>query len=193
MCLRRVPISWPSQITNHKFTRVASHLFTGSLAGTIHISKLPALAGQYLVWYFCTVRFGGSFILWNFAETLFCKFAGNLFFPQKGGLVHQKGGRSLSLREKRGSCQMYDTKKSWPRFPLVSVGKIPGKYRPMPNRNTNSRCNSKIYNCESQTQMSFWYAPVLDLLLQNLTRYCNLWTYRIQRGHKHHRGISTTH
>ncbi len=77
--------------------------------------------------------------------TLFCKFSGNLFFPQKGGLVHQKGGRSLPLREKRGSRQMYNTGTSQPSFPLVSVGKIPEKYRPIPNRNTESRCNSKIF------------------------------------------------
>ena len=80
----------------------------------------------------------------NFAGTPFCKFGGNLFFPQKGGLVHQKMGRSLPLREKRGSRQMYDTKTSRPSFPSVSVGKIPGKYRPIPNRNTKSRCNSNI-------------------------------------------------
>ncbi len=46
-----------------EFTRVVSHLFTGSLAG---IGKLPALA--WYIWYgmygiFCTVRFGGSSIL----------------------------------------------------------------------------------------------------------------------------------
>jgi hypothetical protein len=44
--------------------RVASHLFTGSLAG---IGKLPALASWYVRYgmygIFCTVRFGGSFIL----------------------------------------------------------------------------------------------------------------------------------
>ncbi len=73
--------------------RVVLHLFTGSLAG---IGKLPALASWY-IWFgiFCTVRFGGSSILWNFAGTPFCKFGRNLFFPQKGGLIHQKGGRSL--------------------------------------------------------------------------------------------------
>jgi hypothetical protein len=45
-------------------TRVASHLFTGSLAG---IGELPALAGWYIRYTmygsFCTVRFGGSSIL----------------------------------------------------------------------------------------------------------------------------------
>ncbi len=50
--------------------RVVSHLFTGSLAG---IGKLPALAGWYIRYgmygIFCTVRFSGSSILWNFAGT----------------------------------------------------------------------------------------------------------------------------
>ncbi len=70
------------------------------------------------------------------------KFCGNS--PQKGGLVHQKGGRSEG---KRGSRQMYDTEMYQPSFPSVSVGKIPGKYRPIPNRNTESRCNSNKNTC----------------------------------------------
>ncbi len=90
----------------------------------------------------CTVNFGRSSILWNFAGTPFCKFSRNLFFPQKGGLVHQKGGRSLPLWEKRGSRQMYNTKTSRPSFPLVSVRKIPGKYQPIPNRITKLGYNS---------------------------------------------------
>ncbi len=107
--------------------RVILHLFTGSLAS---IGKLAALAGRYISFgIFFSVRFGGSSILWNFVGTLFCKFSGNSFFPQKGGLVHQKGGRSLPLREKRDSCQMYNTKMSRPSFPSVLVGKIPGKYQ----------------------------------------------------------------
>ena len=65
----------------------------------------------------------------------FVKFCGNS--PQKGGLVHQKGGRS----------QMFDTEKSLPSFPLVSVGKILRKYRLIPNRNTKLSCNSKYYAC----------------------------------------------
>ncbi len=60
-------------------------------------------------------------------------------------MVHQIGGRSLPLREKRGSRQMYDTKTSRPSFPLVSVGKIPGKFGPIPNQNTESRCNSTSF------------------------------------------------
>ncbi len=101
---------------------------------------------------FCTVRFGGSSILWNFAGTPFGKFGRNLFFPQKGGLIHQKGGRSLPLREKRGSHHMYNTKTSRPSFPLVSVGKIPGKYQPIPNRNTKLWYKYKIH---STTAISF--------------------------------------
>ncbi len=66
-------------------------------------------------------------------------------------MVHQKGGRSLLFREKRGSRQMYNTEMSRPSFPLVLVGKIPGKYRPIPNRNTelgyNSRTNTQRMKC----------------------------------------------
>ncbi len=91
------------------FSRVVSHLFTGSSAG---IGKLPALSGWY-IWYgmygiFCTVRFGGSSILWNFAGT------------QKGGLVHQKGGRS---EQKRGSRQINNTEGPYRVFLRYRLGK----------------------------------------------------------------------
>jgi hypothetical protein len=43
---------------------------------------------------------------------------------------------------------MYDTKTSRPSFPLVSVGKIPGKYQPIPNQNIKSRCNSSTIELE---------------------------------------------
>ncbi len=54
---------------------------------------------------------------------------------QPRGLVHQKGGRSLPLREKRGSRRMYDTEMSRPSFPLVryrlvNTGKIPTDTKP---------------------------------------------------------------
>ncbi len=65
------------------------------------------------------------------------KFCGNS--PQKGGLVHQKGGRGEG---KRSSRQMYDTETYQPSFPPVSVRKIPRKYQPIPNRNTKLGCNS---------------------------------------------------
>ncbi len=38
---------------------------------------------------------------------------------------------------------MYNTKTPLLSFPLVSVRKIPGKYQPIPNRNTESGYNSK--------------------------------------------------
>ncbi len=114
--------------------RVASHLFTGSLAG---IGKLPALAGWYLVWY---VRYFLYCMIWW--ELHFVKFCGNS--PQKGGLVNQKGGRSEG---KRGSCRMYDTETYQPSFPVVWVRKIPRKYQPIPNRNTKSGCNSTCLAC----------------------------------------------
>ncbi len=136
------------------FSRVVLHLFTGSLVG---IGKLRALAGQYIRFgIFCTVRFGRSSILWNFAGTPFCKFCENVFFPQKGGLIYQKVGRSLPLREKRGSRQMYNTKTSRPSFPSVSVGKIPGKHQPTPNRNTELGYNSTLFNSISKNNYWFW-------------------------------------
>ncbi len=51
------------------------------------------------------------------------------------------------LRGKRGSCQMYDTKRSRPSFPVVLVGKKPGKYQPIPNRNTTLGYNSSHKGC----------------------------------------------
>jgi hypothetical protein len=83
--------------------RVVSHLFTGSLVG---IGKLPAFAGWYLVWYvryflYCKIQ----------REFHFVKLCGNS--RQKGGLVHQKGGRSEG---KRGSRQIYDTKRPYQVF-----------------------------------------------------------------------------
>ncbi len=70
-------------------TRVVSHLFTGSLAG---IGKLPALAGWYIRYgihgIFCTVRFGGSSILWNFAGTPLKRGAWSI---KKGAEVSKKG------------------------------------------------------------------------------------------------------
>ncbi len=98
----------------------------------VSVSYRHLPVGIYSVWY---VRYFLCCKIWR--ELNFVKFCGNS--PQKGGLVHQKGGRSEG---KRGSRQMYDTATYQPSFPLVSVGKIPGKYRPIPNRNTESRCNS---------------------------------------------------
>ncbi len=88
-------------------SRDVLHPFTGSLVG---IHKLPALAGWYIRFgIFFTVRFGGSSILWNFVGTPICKFSRNLFFPQKGGLVHQKGGRKPFFEGKKGFPPNVDT------------------------------------------------------------------------------------
>ena len=109
------------------FFRVVSHLFTGSLAG---IGKLPALAGWYIRYgmygIFCTV-------IWR--ELLFVKFCGNS--PPKGGLVHQKGGRS---KGKRGSRQMYDTEGPYRVFLWYWLGKY--------QENTN-QYHTKIPNLET--------------------------------------------
>jgi hypothetical protein len=55
----------------------------------------------YSVRNFCTVRFGGSSILWNFAGTPFCKFGGT-FFPSKGGLGPSKRGQKPPFEGKKG-------------------------------------------------------------------------------------------
>jgi hypothetical protein len=86
--------------------------FYGSLAD-IGITGTCRLV--YLVWY---VRYFLYCKIWW--ELHFVKFCGNS--PQKGGLVHQKGGRS---ERKRGSRQMYDTEE------FSSVRKIPRKYQPI--------------------------------------------------------------
>ncbi len=116
-----------SGAVNSANARVVSHLFTGSLAG---IGKLPALAGWYSVWY---VRYFLYCKIWR--ELHFVKFCGNS--PQKGGLVHQKGGRS---KRKRGSRQMYDTKGPYQVFLQYRLG----KYR----ENTN-RYHTKIPNWDT--------------------------------------------
>jgi len=63
----------------------------------------------------------------------------------------EEGGvsRRLVQREEREEVGegMYDTKRYdtevyLPSFPLVPVNDIPKKYRPIPNRNTDSGCNS---------------------------------------------------
>jgi hypothetical protein len=42
---------------------------------------------------------------------------------------------------------MYDTKTYQPSFPPVSVRKIPRKYQPIPNQNTESGCYSSHKGC----------------------------------------------
>jgi hypothetical protein len=74
----------------------------------------------------------------KFCGTPFCKFNGNLFFPQKGGLVHQKGGRSLPLREKRVPAKCTIPKRPdqvflW--YQLVKYQENTNRYRTeIPNR-----------------------------------------------------------
>jgi hypothetical protein len=63
------------------------------------------------------------------------KFCGNS--PQKGGLVHQKGGR---IEGKRGSCQMYDTEGPYQVFLWYRLGKYQENtnryHTEIPNRDT---------------------------------------------------------
>ncbi len=109
-CVPKSPIRYGTWQKRTEKIRVVSHLFTGSLAG---IGKLPALAGWCLVWY---VRYFLYCKIWW--ELHFVKFCGNS--PQKGGLVHQKGGRS---KRKRGSRQMYDTEGPYQVFLRYRFGK----------------------------------------------------------------------
>ena len=115
------------EVMESSLVRVVSHLFTGSLAG---IGKLPALAGWYSVWY---VRYFLYCKMWR--ELHFVKFCGNS--PQKGGLVHQKGGRSEG---KRGSRQMYNTEGPYQVFLWYRLGKY--------QENTN-RYHTEIPNRKS--------------------------------------------
>jgi hypothetical protein len=82
-------------------------------------------------------------------ELLFVNLAGT-YFSLKKGLGPSKRGQKTPFEKKRGSRQMYNTKMSRPSFPLVSVGKISGKYQPIPNQNTESGNNS--------TKNGYYYA-----------------------------------
>ena len=85
----RQPIAKQAMPFGDHRSRVVSHLFTGSLAG---IGKLPALAGWYIRYgmhgIFCTVWFGGSSFLWNFAGTPLKRGAWSL---KKGAEARGKG------------------------------------------------------------------------------------------------------
>jgi hypothetical protein len=85
---------------------------TGSLAGIgIDISYWYWSVG-ISVGILCTVRFGGSSILWNFARLLFVKYAG-IFF-------HQKKGAEASLRGEKGvPAKTFWGKKGFP--PICST------------------------------------------------------------------------
>jgi hypothetical protein len=76
-------------------------------------------------------------------ELLFVNLAGT-YFPSKGGLDPSKRGQKPPFEGKKGSRQMYNTETSRPSFPSVLVGKILGKYQPIPNRNTKSGYNSSL-------------------------------------------------
>ncbi len=76
------------------------------------------------------------------------KFSGNS--PQKGGLVHQKGGRS---KGKSGSHQMYDTKRPYQVFLWYRLG----KYR----KNTN-RYHTKIPNRDTTLQITIDFLASFD-------------------------------
>ncbi len=137
-----------------KISRVVSHLFTGSLAG---ISKLPALAGWYSVWY---VRYFVYCKIWR--ELHFVKFCGNS--PQKRGLVHQKGGRSEG---KRGSRQMYDTEGPYRVFLRYRLGKYRENtnrhHTKIPNRDTTLKIRhiKNIKNLPPGAMYSSAYSPAL--------------------------------
>ncbi len=97
------------------------------------------------------------------------KFCGNS--PQKGGLVHQKGGRS---ERKRGSRQMYDTEGPYlPSFPSLSVRKIPRKYQLIPYQNTESGYNS--IKCPNAKEF-------VQAIIKEVNRHVdsNNWTLRKQ-------------
>jgi hypothetical protein len=134
------PTTAVSPPPNHKKSRVVSHLFTGSLAG---IGKLPALAGWYIrsgmYGIFCTVRFSGS-------------------SPQKGGLVHQKGGRSEG---KRGSRQMYDTEGPYRVFLRYWLGC--DFFRPMPFTKDGVRLRTIF--CSAKMTIRALFSPKNTILL----------------------------
>jgi hypothetical protein len=123
--------------------RVVSHLFTGSLDG---IGKLPAFAaaGWYSVWY---VRYFLYCKIWQ--ELHFVKFCGNS--PQKGGLVHQKGGRS---KGKRGSHQMYNTEGPYRVFLWYWLGKY---------QENTSRYHTEIPNQDT----------ILAILYKSFSKLCH--------------------
>ncbi len=113
------------------YGRVVSHLFTGSLADS---GKLPALAGWYIRYgmyvIFCTVRFCGSSILWNFVRTLL----------KRGAWSIKKGAEAS---DKRGSCQIYNTEGPYRVFLWYRLGKY--------QENTN-RYHTKIPNQDTTLQ-----------------------------------------
>ncbi len=88
----------------------------------------------YWLCFVALLRFGGN--------SFFKKIGRNSYIPQKGGYDASKRGRCPSFEWKRGFRQIYNTKMYHPSFPLVTVGKVPRKYQPIPTKNTKSLNNS---------------------------------------------------
>jgi hypothetical protein len=70
-------------------------------------------------------------------------------FLKKGAGMHQKGGQCLPFEGKRGSRQIYNTKMYQPSFSLVSVGKIPRKYQPIPTKIPNRETTLMFTQCKN--------------------------------------------
>ena len=67
---------------------------------------------------------------------------------EEGGVSRRLAEIQREEREEVGegmyNTKRYDTEVYLPSFPPVPVNDIPKKYRPIPNRNTDSGCNSSI-------------------------------------------------
>jgi hypothetical protein len=102
-------LEWELSCIGTEIPRVASHLFTGSLAG---ISKLPALAGRYIRFGIFVAPFCGIF--W---ELLFLNLAGTYFFLNRGAGVSPS---------KRGQKPPFEGKKRFP--PNVQYQNVPTEF-----------------------------------------------------------------
>ncbi len=97
----------------------------------------------YPVGIFCTVGFGRNSFLKFLGTFILKKSAGNPFSLKRGAECSKRGPKPPFFEGKRGSRQFYDTEMYQPSFLLVSFGKIPRKYQPIPTKNTESEINSK--------------------------------------------------
>ena len=100
--------------------------------------------GWYFGWYYCVCVAYFS----KMARTFFKRFCGTLFLKKSLG-SHSKRGPSLPFEEKWGSCQICNTKKYQPGFPLVLVGMIPTKYQPIP-----TEIPTPVYNSSEETRLT---------------------------------------
>jgi hypothetical protein len=82
-----------------KLLELYSICFTGSLAG---IGKLPALAVQYLVWYFLYCKIWRELHFVKFCRNSFLLISRELIFPSKGGLDPSKRGQKPPFEGKKG-------------------------------------------------------------------------------------------